>query len=120
MDEDFLHNIDIDKLGKEVNLDLDGLGSLAEYRNHKGVYKWAKSKGNDGTRPQFNTIVKLLERGATVETLFGVDYTEKHSPVKKASLEFIEGLKEANDPESAINELVERKIMEMKSRGLIK
>lgn len=94
VDEEFLHNIDIEKLKKEVGLDIDGIGSLASLRNPKGVYKWAKSKENDGTRPQFNAIVKLLEKGATVETLFGVDY--KHRVFDDP--EFNKGLDLANKP----------------------
>ena len=118
MADEFLHNVDVNALKSELGLDVPDIAELAGI-SENGVYKWSWSKTKNGTRPSFNAIVRMLERGATVETLFGVDYTENHSPVKNAPLEFLECLKEAKDPESAWNEIVERKIMEMKYKGKI-
>ena len=116
--DEFLHNIDVNALKSELGLDVPDIAELAGI-SENGVYKWSWSKTKNGTRPSFNAIVRMLEKGATVETLFGVDYTENHSLVKNAPIEFLEGLKEAKDPESALNEIVERKIMEMKYKGKI-
>ena len=71
--EDFLHQIDLETLKKEVNMTIDEIGALANLKNSNGVYKWAKNSENDGTRPSFNTIIRLLEKGATQKTLFGVE-----------------------------------------------
>lgn len=71
--------------------------------------------------PTHPVIEKLIELGATSEELFGKEYADK---LMKNSLnappEFLEGLNCAKDPESALNAIVERKILEMKERGLIK
>lgn len=76
--EDFLHKIDLEALKKEVNMNVDEIGALANLKNSNGVYKWAKSSENDGTRPSYNTIIRLIEKGATQKTLFGVDQ-KQHS-----------------------------------------
>ena len=80
MKEDFLHQIDLDALKKEVGMNVDEIGALAKLKNSNGVYKWAKTSDNDGTRPSFNAIVRLLRAGATTKTLFGVDYAATHQP----------------------------------------
>ena len=54
-------------------MNVDEIGALANLKNSNGVYKWAKSSENDGTRPSYNTIIRLIEKGATQKTLFGVD-----------------------------------------------
>lgn len=61
----------------------------------------------------------MLRKGATVETLFGVEYAKMHGIENIAPTEFLEGLNGAKDPESALNALVERKILEMKEKGKI-
>lgn len=73
MKGDFLHKIDIDKLSKETGLSLDEIASLADIKESRNLGKWNQDKSG-GSRPNFNAIVRLLEKGATVETLFGVDY----------------------------------------------
>jgi hypothetical protein len=54
----------------------------------------------DGSRPDFNAIVKLLQAGATTETLFGVS-SKPQQPASvlppefvKANPEFVEGFRE--------------------------
>ena len=54
-------------------MNIDEIGALANLKNSNGVYKWAKSSENDGTRPSYNTIIRLIEKGATQKTLFGVE-----------------------------------------------
>lgn len=106
MKEDFLHQIDLDALKKEVGMNVDEIGALAKLKNSNGVYKWAKTSDNDGTRPSFNAIVRLLRAGATTKTLFGVDYAATHQPAPepvlaapspeflKAHPELLEGMRE--------------------------
>ena len=81
MDKDFLHKIDLDALQKEMNKSLDEIGALVKMKNPKGVYKWSKSQDDYGPRPSYNAIVRLLQGGASVETLFGVEY--KHNQRKE-------------------------------------
>ena len=96
-----------------------GLSSLLDIEVQT-INRWEKDKAHNGNRPVYNAIAKMFKEGATVETLFGVEYAEMHSLKNIAPPEFLEGLKGAKDPESALNALVERKILEMKERGLIK
>lgn len=101
MVDNFLHKIDLETLKKETGLTVDEIGALIEMKNPKGVYNWSKDQNNHGTRPSYNAIVKLLQAGATTETLFGVDYAATHQPASvlppefvKANPEVIEGIRE--------------------------
>lgn len=78
---DYLHKIDVDKLLQELNVSADELAAIAGIKHSKNLGKWAQSKP-DGSRPNYNALVKLLQSGASVETLFGVEY--KRNPKPKA------------------------------------
>lgn len=84
-------------------------------RSRVGMWK------SGGSSPRYAAILQLIDLGVTAEELFGKEYADK---LMKNSLnappEFLEGLNGAKDPESALNAIVERKILEMKERGLIK
>ena len=73
MDNEFLHRINIEALKKELNLDVPSIAKLAGI-SENGVYKWAWPKESNGARPSFNAVIKLLQAGASCETLFGVNY----------------------------------------------
>lgn len=60
--------MDLDELCKLINVDNQSVG------------RWNKPKSKAGNRPKYNAIVRLLQKGATVETLFGVDYAATHQP----------------------------------------
>ena len=75
-EEELLHNIDLDALKKETNLSLDEIASLSGIKDSKNLGKWAQGKPN-GSRPNYNAIIRLFQAGATVETLFGVDYSDR-------------------------------------------
>ena len=79
VEDDFLHKIDLKALQKELGMSAEGIGRFLQMKNPKGVYNWSKEK-SPGTRPSYNAIVRLLQKGATVETLFGVDYAATHQP----------------------------------------
>jgi len=79
MDNEFLHRINIEALKKELNLDVPSIAKLAGI-SENGVYKWAWPKESNGARPSFNAVIKLLQAGASTETLFGVDYAATHQP----------------------------------------
>lgn len=55
---------------------MQGIADLAEV-SVQTVYRWSWDKSKQGNRPSFNAIVRLLQKGATVETLFGVEYNPK-------------------------------------------
>ena len=77
-EEELLHNIDLDALEKETNLSLDEIAALSRIKDPKNLGKWSQGKPN-GSRPNYNAIVRLLRAGATTKTLFGVD-AATHQP----------------------------------------
>ena len=116
MEKDFLHKIDLDSLQKEVKKDLDEIANLVHLKNPKGIYKWSKDQFDYGTRPSFNAIVRLLEHGATVETLFGVDYAKTHQPDKTEPAADRKPL-DLDSPE--FQAAVKSAIVDLKTKGLI-
>jgi hypothetical protein len=105
MENDFLHKISIEKLSKDTGLPVEEIAKLAGIAEARNLGKWAQEKPN-GSRPNYNAIVRLLQKGATVETLFGVDYAATHQPAPepvlaapspeflKAHPELLEGMRE--------------------------
>ena len=79
-EEEFLHVIDVDRILDETGLDLNGLCKLVNL-DSQTINRWECKKSKSGGRPKYNAIVRMLRSGATVETLFGVDY--KHNPKKE-------------------------------------
>lgn len=123
MDNDFLHKVDLETLKKEVGLSIEEIGNLAQLKNPKGVYNWSKDKDNNGTRPPYNAVIRLLEKGPTVETLFGVEYKGRsvHSEVSENPEFQVCVVKALSDKKSRgiIREDVEQAIAEMKAKGQI-
>ena len=95
MDNDFLHKINLDALSKETRLSEEEIAKLAGISDPKNLGKWGQGKPN-GSRPNYNAFVRLLQNGATVETLFGV----------------------ANDPNFQAG--MDKAYADMKARGLIR
>jgi transcriptional regulator with XRE-family HTH domain len=73
MDNEFLHKISLELLKKETNLTLEEIASLSGITDAKNLGKWSQDKERGGSRPNFNALVKLLRKGATTKTLFGVE-----------------------------------------------
>ena len=105
----------------------ESIGRFLQMKNPKGVYNWSKDKSAYGTRPSYNDIIRLLQKGATVETLFGVDYK---GPVKPPVLGGPLPPEFANDPaeNSSTNSFMEtpefkaklaQSIKELKAKGVI-
>ena len=121
MDNDFLHKVDLETLKKEVGLSIEEIGNLAQLKNPKGVYNWSKDKASNGTRPPYNAVIRLLEKGATVETLFGVEYKGRSVPAEVSeNPDFQAGVVKALADKKArgiIREEVEQAIAEMKAKG---
>lgn len=77
--EEFVHKINMDNLVKELDLKcVEDVGAFVGLKNPKGAYYWAKDKADAGTRPSYNALIKMLNQGASVETLFGVEYKKMH------------------------------------------
>lgn len=99
-EEELLHNIDLEALKKETNLSLDEIASLSGIKDSKNLGKWAQGKPN-GSRPNYNAIIRLFQAGATVETLFGVEYNPKkpdateRKPIDFKNPEFLAMVKNA-------------------------
>ena len=72
LDNKYLQKVNLEALQKETGMNLVELAKLAEI-GPKVIYKWAYMH-KDSSRPSYNAIVRLLEKGASVETLFGVEY----------------------------------------------
>ena len=106
MDNDFLHKINLDTLSKETRLSEEEIAKLAGISDPKNLGKWGQGKPN-GSRPNYNAFVRLLQKGATVETLFGVEYRGRSVPDEVSeNPEFLAG--------------VEHALSDMKARGLIR
>lgn len=71
----FCHNIDLERLKLETGKTIEDLAVIANLKNPRCIYAWAKSGYENGTRPSYNALASLLKAGASVETLFGVEYS---------------------------------------------
>lgn len=113
----YLQKVNLNALQKETGLDLKGLADLAEI-GPKVVYKWAYLH-KDSSRPDYNAIIRLLLKGATVKTLFGVDYDALHPQNQDDSTSEPDNSPiDYNDPK--FQEGFEKTLAGMKARGMIK
>ena len=109
-DNKYLHNIDLKSLSKETGLNYKELAQLAKI-GPKVVYKWHYSH-NDSSRPDYNALVRLLQLGATTETLFGVTCKPKQTAPAVPSPDFI-----AAHPD-LLEGLQEQLFADLKKRGI--
>lgn len=109
-DNKYLHNIDLKSLSKETGLNYKELAQLAKI-GPKVVYKWHYSH-NDSSRPDYNALVRLLQLGATTETLFGVTCKPRHDAPAVPSPDFI-----AAHPD-LLEGLQEQLIADLKKKGI--
>lgn len=98
MDNDFLQKVNLEELKNELHTDLEGVAKIADVSTQT-VYKWNRDKNKGGCRPTFDAVVNLLRSGASVESLFGVEYKAATKcvevPVKLSDQEIIDGLQRA-------------------------
>ena len=123
LDNKYLQKVNLEALQKETGLTLAGIAELANI-GPKVVYKW-RYLHKDGSRPDYNTIVRLLLKGATVETLFGVEY--KPNAVQNSSVtppaelandpDFQKGLQQSID--AKVSAAVKAEIAALKSKGIL-
>lgn len=117
-EENFLHAINVDDVLRETGLDIKGLCSLLNVGS-QSISRWSESKEDAGNRPKYNSIIRLLLKGATVKTLFGVDYDALHTQAQANS---------ASEPDNTPIDYSDPKFQEgfdktlavMKARGMIK
>ncbi len=108
MDKNFLHKINLEALKKDTNLTLEDIAKLSGIKDPKNLGKRSQDKDKGGARPNYNAICRLIEKGATTKTMFGVS-------AQIGDAEFREGMARANDPE--FNAKVEKIVLEMKAKG---
>ena len=89
----YLQKVNLEALQKETGMTLAELANLAKI-GPKVIYKW-RYMHKDSSRPDYNAIVRLFEKGASVETLFGVEYKKSHLPYNP---EFQEGVQIGQKP----------------------
>ena len=94
---------------------MSGLSELLDIEEQT-INRWKKDKAQNGNRPAFNAVVKMLRKGATVETLFGVDYAKAHQRDKAASTEERKPI-DLDSPE--FQAAVKSAIVDLKTKGLI-
>ena len=118
MENKFLHKVNLDSLQKETGMDLKELASLAGI-GPKVIYKWQYIH-KDSSRPDYNAVVRLLEKGATVETLFGVEYRRTVPAEVAGNPDFLASVERALSNVKArgiIRVEVEQAIADMKAKG---
>ena len=72
MENDFLQKVNLALLQKDTKMSLAQIAELVEI-NPKAVYKWAYAKDDGGSRPTYNAIRLLKEKGASDKALFGLE-----------------------------------------------
>ena len=121
LDNKFLQKVNLEALQKETGMTLAELAELAKI-GPKVIYKW-RYMHKDSSRPDYNAIVRLLEKGATVETLFGVDYKPKNSapsipPELSNDPDFQKGLQQSIDAKVSATVKTELEKI-LKQKGLL-
>lgn len=111
MENDYLHKISIKKLSEDTGLSAEEVAKLAGIKTAKNLGKWAQSKP-DGSRPNYNAFVRLFQAGATVETLFGVEYKPKQAAPAVPSPDFL-----AAHPD-LLEGLQEQLMADLKAKGV--
>lgn len=72
MENDFLQKVNLNRLQEDTNMSLNQIAELVDI-SPKAVYKWSYAKADGGSRPTYNAIRLLKERGASDEALFGLE-----------------------------------------------
>lgn len=70
--EEFLHTIDLNRVFQESGLDMEGLCKLLDL-DYQTINRWTWSKARKGNRPKYNAIIRMLRKGVTTQTLFGIE-----------------------------------------------
>lgn len=92
--EEYLHCIDVDKVLLELGLDMNGLCDMLNL-DYQTINRWSWTKSKKGNRPTYNAVIRMLQKGASTKTLFGVEC--KNSNLTDDQ-KFQEGLQVAQKP----------------------
>lgn len=92
--------VNLELLKRETGLSIVELAAAAGLRESKTIYKWGYPKSKGGARPTYETIAALLRAGASVEAIFGEEFSGlgRTSPTVgdlAGSEEFKAGVREA-------------------------
>lgn len=91
-------------------MNISGIGELLQMKNPKGIYNWSKDKADHGTRPSYNAVIRLVEKGATYKTLFGIENEIAIVPAESNGMFGTEEFK--NGVISALAEMIKEKTNE--------
>lgn len=85
--EGFIARVNLEALKNELGMSsVEDIGVFLELANPKGVYNWSKEQDNHGTRPSYNSIVRMMQRGATAKSLFGVECAKPSESERRIEL----------------------------------
>ncbi|SHH25794.1 hypothetical protein SAMN05720766_10976 [Fibrobacter sp. UWH9] len=97
MDTNFTAKVNLDLLQKDMDMSQRQIAELVEL-NEKALYKWSYDKDRGGTRPTYDAIKVLLENGASINAIFGIEDKVKLNVVHDDSLNIVlDGLKKIID-----------------------
>jgi len=93
MDNEFLQSVNLELLQQELGRDIQGVSTLLNV-SAQTIYKWNREKFRGGCRPTYDTIYAMLNNGASLNSLFGIDAPQQ--PQKTINQEdFLAGVREA-------------------------
>lgn len=92
MENEFLQKVNLELLKKDMRMTQQQIAELVDL-SEKGLYKWTYDKSNGGTRPTYDVVKILLEHGASLKALFGID--APFVPVSESAEEFDAKVKES-------------------------
>lgn len=74
---DFKHSVNVDLLSLETGLTIEEIAQKSGIKEGRNLGKWKQSKKKGGIRPTYEAIATLFDCGASVESLFGIEYKPK-------------------------------------------
>lgn len=93
MVDNFLQKVNLTLLQKELNMTLQQISEFTGV-SLQTIYKWAWDKERGGSRPVYDTCKLLLDKGASLESMFGVGQSHVASK-DESSEEFDSKVKES-------------------------
>lgn len=100
IDNNFLSKVNLDALQQDLNMDMTAISNKIGVSTQT-MYKWNRDKKKGGCRPTYDSIRTLIECGASIETLFGIEYKAGikivEKPIKLTALDISEVLAMASE-----------------------
>lgn len=85
--------VDLDRLTAETGMTIAEMASFIGLKGTGPIYKWKSPQKGYG-RPDYDTIVYLMEKGASPEALFGRPFKNSPANVSMSDEEFQAGVRE--------------------------